>query len=88
MYSVKKYSFLFLLLGAGLFVLVSWRWNVALAAWLAPVFLMRFFRGARTWPVTLLAVPLVWAASYANKVGAWGMEPALMAAASLLASRA
>ncbi len=76
----KKFSFVYLLLGAGLYLLVTWRWNVALAGWLAPVLLMRYFRGRRRWLATLPAIPLLWAVSYFNKVGVWGMDPALEAA--------
>ncbi len=68
-------STLLLLLGAGLFTLVTWKWNVAAAAWLAPIFLIRFFRTQRRWITTLPAVFLLWAGSYANKTGAWEVEP-------------
>ncbi len=76
---MKKFipSFLILLLGVGLYTLVTWKWNVAIAAWLAPIFLMRYYRGQRRWVTTLPAAGLLWAASYANKTGVWSMEPAL-----------
>jgi apolipoprotein N-acyltransferase len=78
---VKKsfigYSLVWLILGAGLYTLVTWKWNVAAAAWLAPLFLIRFFRGQQRWYATLPAVLLLWAGSYANKTGAWGMDPLL-----------
>ena len=68
-------SLAWLLLGAGLYTFVTWKWNVALAAWLAPVFLIRYFRTRPGWLATLPAVALLWGASYANKTGAWGMDP-------------
>jgi len=82
----KSYSLLYLLTGAGLFTLVTWRWNVALAAWLAPVFLMRFFRHEKRWYGLLGGVLLLWAASFANKTGAWDMDRSLEVAAALLAA--
>jgi apolipoprotein N-acyltransferase len=74
MKSDKKTSYVFLLLGVGLFTLVTWRWNVSLAAWLAPVFLMRFFRAQDKLTATLPAVLLLWAASFAGKTRAWEMD--------------
>jgi apolipoprotein N-acyltransferase len=71
------FSFIVLILGIGLYTLVTWKWNVAIAAWLAPIFLVRYFRTQSRWVTTLPAVLLLWAASYANKVGAWGMDPFL-----------
>src|SRR5690242_2152809 len=70
-------SLLFLLIGSGLYALVTWKWNVAAAAWLAPIFLIRYFRNQKRWYTTLPAVLLLWSASYANKAGAWGMDPLL-----------
>lgn len=68
-------SLVWLVLGAGLYTLITWKWNVAVAAWLAPLFLIRFFRGQSRWYATLPAVLLLWAGSFANKTGAWGMDP-------------
>jgi apolipoprotein N-acyltransferase len=64
-----------LLLGAALYTLVGWKWNVAAAAWLAPALLVFFFRRQARWYATLPAVALLWAVSYANKVGGWDMDP-------------
>jgi apolipoprotein N-acyltransferase len=79
-------SLILLLLGAGLYTLVTWKWNIAAAAWLAPVFLIRYFRGQRRWWATLPAVLLLCGASYANKAGAWGMDPLLEVAVSGIAA--
>jgi apolipoprotein N-acyltransferase len=73
----NRTAFVYRLLGVGLFTLVTWKWNVALAAWLAPIFLIRFFRSQSRWYFTLPAVLLLWAVSYANKAGVWGMDPLL-----------
>ena len=37
-------SYLWLALGSALLIVVGWRWNAPIAAWLAPVFFIRFFR--------------------------------------------
>ena len=78
-------SVIILFLGAGLFALVTWKWNVAIAAWLAPVFLVRYFRSRQRFYAALPAVLLLWAVSYANKAGAWAMDPILEVAVSGIA---
>jgi apolipoprotein N-acyltransferase len=60
--------------GCLLLALTTWRWNVAAAAWLAPVLLMRFTRDQRRWYVAALALPAMALASFANKRTAWGFE--------------
>ena len=67
-------SIVLVILGVGLYSLITWKWNVAAAAWLAPIFLVRHFRTERRWVTTLPAALLLWVASYANKSGAWGMD--------------
>ncbi len=79
--SIALSSLVLLILGIGLYTLVTWKWNVAIATWLAPVFLIRYFRLQKCWYATLPAALLIWAASYANKSGAWGMDPLLEVAA-------
>jgi hypothetical protein len=37
-------SYVWLAIGLVLFVFVGFGWNVPIAAWIAPVFLIRFFR--------------------------------------------
>lgn len=71
----KLLPYLYLLLGTGLYVLVTWRWNVPIAAWLAPIFLIRFWRAQSKWYAALPAGLLIWAAVAANKTGGWPMEP-------------
>ncbi len=67
----KPSSYLWLLIGSALLFFIGWRWNVPLALWLAPVFLMRFFRTQERWPATLLAIPLMTLALFANVHGSW-----------------
>lgn len=64
----------FLLLGTGsvLFAFVGWKWNVPLAAWVFPVFLLEFFRRQRTWWACALALPALALASFAKFTGTWG----------------
>ncbi len=75
-----------LVLGVGLYTLVTWKWNVSAAAWLAPVFLVRYFRSRRTWIGAMPVALLLCAASWINKAGAWHMDlPLELAACSISA---
>ena len=65
---------LWLLLGAGLFTFIGWKFNVAFAAWAAPVFLIRFFRDTPRWPATLAAIPALALASFIQLVGGWDLD--------------
>lgn len=65
---------LWLLLGSACFVFVGWRFNVALASWLAPVFLIRYFRDRPRWYGALPAVPLLALASYLQMAGGWDLD--------------
>ena len=73
-----------LVLGAGAFTFIGWKFNVPLAAWLAPVFLIRFFRETPRWTATLAAVPALALASFIQLVGGWDLEPWMVAAVSFL----
>ncbi len=64
-------SYLCLALGSALLFFMGWRWNAPMALWLAPVFLMRFFRAQERWPMTLLAIPPLALALFANIHGSW-----------------
>lgn len=68
-------SWLWLALGSFCFAFVGWRFNVPLASWLAPLFLIRFFRDRPRWPATLAAIPLLAAASFVQMNGGWDMDP-------------
>jgi apolipoprotein N-acyltransferase len=65
-------SLLWLGIGAFLFVFVDWKWNIALAAWLSPIFLLKYFRGQRGWPAALVSYPVLAVASFAKFSGTWG----------------
>lgn len=67
-------SHLWLVLGAACFAFVGWRFNVALAAWIAPMVLIRYFRDRRRWYVALPAVPLLAVASYIQMAGGWDLD--------------
>jgi apolipoprotein N-acyltransferase len=73
-----------LLVGAALFTFVGWKFNVPYAAWLAPVFLIRFFRDQERWYATLAAIPLLAAASFIQMKGGWDMDPWMEYAFSVL----
>jgi len=68
-------SLLWLVLGAVALTFVGWRYNVPLAAWIMPVFLVRFYRDQRRWYTTLIAIPLLTVASYLQLAGAWDLDP-------------
>jgi apolipoprotein N-acyltransferase len=73
-----------LVLGAAFFTFIGWRYNVPFAAWLAPVFLIRFFRDQRRWYTTLPAVLLLAVASFIQLNGAWDLDPWMSYAFSVL----
>lgn len=54
-YPPDRFSYLWLAIAAGLFVFTSVRWTNPLAAWFAPLFLLRFVRTQRLLPGLLLA---------------------------------
>ncbi|MBN1312292.1 MAG: hypothetical protein JXB30_12815 [Anaerolineae bacterium] len=64
-------TYLWLILGSLLLLGTGWRWNVPFAMWLAPVFLIRFFRSQERWCGTLAAIPLTSLAMFANITGGW-----------------
>ena len=72
--SRRALSWLPLLLGAACFTFVGWRFNVPFAAWLAPFFLIRFFRDRARWTATLPAILLLAVASFIQMNGGWDMD--------------
>jgi apolipoprotein N-acyltransferase len=73
-----------LAVGSALFTFIGWKFNVPFAAWLAPVFLIRFFRDQERWYATLAAIPLLAAASFIQLKGGWDMDPWMEYAFSVL----
>ena len=65
----RRLDWVWLAMGACLQLGVGWRYNIPAAAWLSPLFLMRFFRNRRRWYETLAAVPLLAASN--RQGGAW-----------------
>ncbi len=77
-------SWAWLGIGAAGFIFVGWKYNIPAAAWLAPIFLIRFFRDRTRWPATLVAIPALAVASFIQMNGGWDMEPWMMYLACLL----
>jgi len=71
---VSLVSHLWLVLGAACSLFVGWRFSVALAAWLAPVFLVRYFRDRRRWYAALPAIPILAVAAYLQMMGGWDLD--------------
>ncbi len=59
----KNLAWLWLLLGFALLPFAAWRTVIPLAAWIAPVFLLRFVRISRRTRIALLLIFVVYAAS-------------------------
>ena len=74
---VGREALLSLVIGAGLLFFIGWQWNTPLAAWLAPLFLMRFFRSQERWTSTLIALPLMYVTLWYSTSGYWPMPRAL-----------
>ncbi len=60
-----------LILGSLCFAFVGFRWSMAPAALLAPIFLIRFFRIQKRWHTTLPAVPLLILSACTKFLGFW-----------------
>jgi apolipoprotein N-acyltransferase len=77
-------SWAWLAIGAGSFAFLGWRFNVPLASWIAPFFLIRFFRDRRGWLSTLPAIVLLALASYVQLAGGWDLDAWMYPVFSLL----
>jgi apolipoprotein N-acyltransferase len=73
-----------LAVGSVCFTFIGWKFNIPFAAWLAPIFLIRFFRDQKRWYTTLAAIPLLAAASFIQLKGGWDMDPWMEYAFSVL----
>ncbi|NOZ51349.1 MAG: hypothetical protein GXP37_15095 [Chloroflexi bacterium] len=67
----KASPYIWLVIGSSLLLLMGWKWNVPIAVWLAPVFLIRFFRSQERWLPTLIALPVMTLPLFANIHGGW-----------------
>ena len=78
MFTQKKYAgylnYVWLILGCIFTLFVGMRWNVPIAAWLAPVFLIRFFRSQDKWYKTLIAIPLLILTAFVKFHGGWDLS--------------
>ena len=61
---------LWLAVGTVAYAFIGWRWSAPAAAWIAPVFLLRFFRNQEKWYTPLLSLPFLYAAFLTNMIGA------------------
>jgi apolipoprotein N-acyltransferase len=75
---------LWLLAGSFFFTFVGWRWNVAIAAWIAPLFLIRFFRDQERWYTALPAVATLAVASFFQMNNAWDLDAWMVPVFSVL----
>jgi apolipoprotein N-acyltransferase len=80
----SAWSWLWLVIGSACFAFVGWRFNVPFASWIAPVFLIRFFRAQARWYATLAAIPLLAAASFIQMNGGWDLDPWMVYTFSVL----
>ena len=85
-------QYIWLAVGLLLFLFVGGRWSIPAAAWLAPVFLVRFSRGSKNWISELvllwLGLSLVSTVSWYNTTPvremSWFAEPLMFAMFSIL----
>jgi apolipoprotein N-acyltransferase len=73
-----------LLAGSFCFTFIGWRWNVPIAAWIAPVFLIRFFRDRERWYAALPAVATLAVASFFQMNDAWDLDAWMVPVFSVL----
>src|SRR3990170_5316511 len=66
-------KYMWLVLGCVLSVFIGMRWNVPIAAWLTPIFLICFFRSQDKWYKTLATVPLLALAAFVKFHGGWDL---------------
>lgn len=71
----KLSPYILLIAGMGLFVISNGRWTVPFAAWLAPVFLMRFSRSQKPASGLLILFLLI---AIASGIMLYGIVPALL----------
>jgi len=67
-------NYVWLVLGCALNLFVGMRWNVPVAAWLAPIFLIRFFRSQDKWYKALPAIPLFILMAFVKFHGGWDLS--------------
>ena len=73
-FNSKWTDYLLLVIGSIMYMFVSWHWNMPIAAWISPIFLIRFFRNQKKFSKTLIALPFLSIASYLKMVNGWDVE--------------
>ena len=64
-------DYLYLIVGCFFYGFIGWRWNMAIATWIAPIFLMRFFRNQKKFWPTLLALLFLAPLTYLKMRDGW-----------------
>ncbi|MHA1585549.1 MAG: nitrilase-related carbon-nitrogen hydrolase [Promethearchaeota archaeon] len=80
--SIKSY--IALVIGTIFYGFIAWNWHMPLAGWIAPSFLMFFFRIQKKFLSTLLAIPLLSIASFLKINGGWDMPIIMIISVSIL----
>ena len=80
MNTVKKYyknskPYLLLLIGISLFIFSNGRWSVSIAAWLAPIFLLRFVNSKKSIPGLAILFLLI---ALSSRIMLFGIIPSLL----------
>ncbi len=70
----RNLNYVWLVLGCAFNLFVGMRWNIPLAAWIAPIFLIRFFRSQDKWYKTLPAIPLLILMAFVKFHGGWDLS--------------
>lgn len=84
--SVFNWNLLWLLLGSTALLFMGGKWNISFVTWIGPVFLLRFFRTCTHWRQTLVAIPLVLAASFVFMIGLMPFPPEISVLAWVIAT--
>jgi len=77
-------DYLYLIIGVVFYTFISWRWNMVLAAWISPIFLMRFFRNQKKFWPTLIALPLLFIGTYLKMRNGWNIAVMVQLVIALL----
>jgi apolipoprotein N-acyltransferase len=67
-------NYLWLLTGSIILIFIGLMYNFIFAAWVAPIFLIRFFRKSKTWYKALIAFPVLTGAVLLSVHGGWSMS--------------
>lgn len=86
-FAVQKFKsnidYFYLLVGVFFYGLIAFRWHMPLATWIAPIFLIKFFRSQEKIKTTLIALPLLAISSYLKMRGGWDISVVFQIAACI-----